>query len=271
VFSRAQILEDELDTVLAERRREHSLGARRDREIVGRAQKDLLGIEKQKADRGIASAERIRKALEIRAPHEGIVLFGTDSNGRLPRVGEPAWSGEVMARIPSLDAVEAEVFVLEADAGGLAVGSPATVVVEAAPDEVYSARVKRVDSLPKPRNSEVPVQYFQVSLELDRFDGRFMKPGQRVQSTIVLEDLVDVLVVPRQAVFDRGGRFCAYRRRSGVFDAVSVRTGSASASQVIVVEGLAEGDLVALRDPTRTLEEILPAGATPAPGAQARP
>ncbi len=71
--------------------------------------------------------------------------------------------------------MEAEVFVLEADAGGLAVGQPAEVViVEARPErDVHRRRSTTSTTLAKPRIRGVPVQYFGVDARArrDRPDG----------------------------------------------------------------------------------------------------
>ena len=47
--------------------------------------------------------------------------------------------------------MQAEVYVLEADAGGLLPGQTATVTVESAPGVTCPARIARVDALAKPR------------------------------------------------------------------------------------------------------------------------
>jgi hypothetical protein len=160
-----------------------------------------------------------------------------------------------MAEIPQLDVMDAKVYVLEADAGGLEVGIPATVVLEAHPDQVYKAEVKRVDALAQRRNRRVPVQYFGVVLKLEKTEPEIMKPGQRVQAVLVLDERQDVISIPRQAVFSKDGASVVYVRGVGGFDAVEVKTGSAGLGTVVIEEGLEEGDLVALRDPTRPLRE----------------
>ncbi len=66
----------------------------------------------------------------------------------------------------------AEVYVLEADAGGLTPGRQAQVTVESAPGVTWPAKIARVDSLAKPRIQGSPVQYFAVTLALARTDPR---------------------------------------------------------------------------------------------------
>jgi len=81
--------------------------------------------------------------------------------------------------------------------------------IDARPGRVYRAVVKQVDALAQPRSWRVPVQYFGVVLELEKTEPRVMKPGQRVQATLILEELENVLTVPREAVFETCGESVA--------------------------------------------------------------
>jgi multidrug efflux pump subunit AcrA (membrane-fusion protein) len=154
-----------------------------------------------------------------------------------------------------MDVMDAKVYVLEADAGGLEAGIPATVVLDAYPGRIFNAEVKKVDALAQPRNRRVPVQYFGVVLELEKTETEIMKPGHRVQAVLTLDEREDVISIPRQAVFTEEGKSVAYVRRLGGFKPVEVETGPAGLGRVVIEEGLEEGDLVALRDPTRPLRE----------------
>ena len=148
--------------------------------------------------------------MEIKAPHDGLLVLRRNWMGQLPRVGEQLWPGQKIAEIPLLDTMEAEVFVLEVDGTGLEKGQKADITIEARPDITYHGKIKLVDKLAKPRDPGVPVQYFAVVLELDKTDREAMKPGQRVRATLIL-DQSDALVVPRQAVVNKDGKNVVYR------------------------------------------------------------
>src|SRR6185369_13460903 len=140
--------------------------------------------------------------LEIRAPHDGtFTLQRWGFRGTL-HAGDRAFAGMRIAEISTSEQMDAEVYVLEADAGGLQAGRKATVVLEAQPDVLWQARVKRVDPFPKPRQPEVPAQYFATLVEMEG-NTAGLRPGQRLHATIVLDEQPKVLVVPRQAVFRR--------------------------------------------------------------------
>ena len=100
-----------------------------------------MAIERRKAELQIAEAEQALQALEVRAPHDGIFVLQS-TWGRKPEVGQMVWRGNSVAEIPKPETMEARVYVLEADAGGLEEGLTATVVIDAHPDVVpYPAKV----------------------------------------------------------------------------------------------------------------------------------
>lgn len=255
IFSKNQIIESGIDEALLKARVSHAAQAKGIESTLSQSKVDLITVEKKKADLQITQARQSLQALEIRAPHDGIVVFESDWRGNLPHVGDSVFPGQTIARLPLLEEMEADVFVLEADAGGLAVGNVASVVLEAHPDPPYEAKIKRVDTLAKPRVREVPIQYFGATLELSRTVPELMKPGERIHATLVL-DTKDALAVPRQCVFDKDGKTLVYRLASDAkrFEPVPVQLGASSLGLVAIEEGLADGDRIALRDPTLPAE-----------------
>jgi multidrug efflux pump subunit AcrA (membrane-fusion protein) len=129
--------------------------------------------------------------------------------------------------------------------------------VEAHPEKVYQSRVDLVDALAKRRYWNVPVQYFEAVIIPNGTDPETMKPGQRVRAEIILEELPDVLTVPLQAIFKEDDQKKVYLEKDSQFVPVEVTLGPRSLSQVQVLEGLKENDIVALRDPGRDPAEIL--------------
>ncbi len=262
LFSRNEIVEADIDVELSGRREAHYRTSRTVRQGLSRLQLDLYGVERQKADLKIGKAERELAALEITAPHDGIFLAKRNWRGALPQVGQAVWSGQTLGEIPDLGTLEAEVWVLEADAGGLAVGEEAEVALEAHPGVTVKGTVKSVDALARPRLRGVPVQYFGAVLSLARTDPAVMKPGERVTATVVLGEEKDAVTVPRQALFEKDGKKVVYVRSASGFAPRGVTLGAAAIGRVAVTAGLAGGEVVALADPTG---ERAAAGATPGP------
>ncbi len=249
VFSRHEIVESEIDETLAVERKQHAADSAKTQQSLSQTKLELLAIKQRKARLAIEQAEGGLSALEVRAPHAGILTLAR-RNGEVPAAGAEMWRGQQIAEIPDLSVMEAEVFVLEADAGGLEAGKPATVIVEAEPETVYAAEIRRVEAVAKPRFRGSPVQYFGVVLALAESPSAVMKPGQRVRATLVLGEVEDALVVPRQAVVQQDGETRVFVASGGGFEPRAVATGAASLGLVVVTSGLAEGDLIALSPPS---------------------
>ena len=110
----------------------------------------------------------------------------------------------------------------------------------------------------------VPIQYFAVVVAMDKTDPLVMKPGQRVRAKLLLDDAksADALIVPRQAIINKEGKNYVYRRSSsGEFEQVPVELGPATSGRVAITKGLSEGDQIALRDPTHSIDQALTTGA----------
>jgi HlyD family secretion protein len=248
VFSRHEIIESQVDVELAGARMEHARSVKGIERSVSSGKLEVLGVQERQAQMEVDRARTALANLELTAPHAGLLLIHRDWQGRTVAAGDTVWPGMKIAEVPGVATMEAKVYVLEADGGTLAEGMSATVVVESQPGVEYPATIKRVDTLAQPRDPEVPVQYFTVILSLEQTDAAIMNIGQRVRATIVL-DQTDALVVPRQAVFTGDDGSFVYRKGAGGFERVAVTLGPATAGRVVITEGLAEGDAIALAEP----------------------
>jgi multidrug efflux pump subunit AcrA (membrane-fusion protein) len=264
IFSRHQIVESEIDEHLAGAKRDHAEQTKTIERKLSGSKAAVIGVEQDKAKIAISHARSQLDSMEVKAPHDGILVLQRNWRGQMRRVGDQMWPGQAVAELPLLDTMEVEVFVLEVDGSGLKEGQAAEIVVESRPDLTYKGKIRLVDKLAKPRQSEVPVQYFAVVVELERTDKDVMKPGQRVHAKLIL-DQEDALVVPRQAIINKDGGNIVYRRGANGFEPVTVELGAATSGRVVVKKGLAVGDEIALRDPTRTAEQSLGSGSADTP------
>ena len=249
IFSRNQIIESEIDERLADAKQTHAENTKQIERRLSRSNTAVIDVERHKAELAVNHAEAALKSMQVVAPSDGVFVLVRNWRGQMPKLGDSLWPGQVIAEIPVLEAMEANVYVLEVEGSGLAENQPAKVVIEARPDRVFDGKIRLVDKLAQPRQQGSPVQYFGVVIALDKTDREIMKPGQRVRATLVL-DQQDALVVPRQAVVERDGKATVYRRAAAGFEPVAVELGAATSGRVVITKGLAAGDVIALRDPT---------------------
>lgn len=268
IFSRDQIIESEIDEKYQEAKVDHARKSEVVDRRLGQNKLGLIDVEAKKASEAIRRSQRGLHALQITAPHDGIFTVRRNSSGEPTRVGDTAYRSMSVAEISVVEKMEAEVFVLEAEAAGLAEGRKAELVIEAQPDRIFGCKVKQVETVAKRRQQKSPTQYFGVILSLEQTMPELMKPGQRVRVRLFLHE-EEALVVPRPALFDREGHWVAYRRdAAGAFAPVQVKLGPSTAGLVTIESGLSSGDVVALREPGKAVDDLLPAAAKP--GSRAR-
>jgi multidrug resistance efflux pump len=249
VFSRHEIIESQIDGDLARDRRQHAESKQATQRRRAESDLGLLAIEQGQAQRKIGEAKVGLAALEVLAPHDGLFLRARDWRGEPLEVGSQLWRGQTIGEIPDLLRMQARVFVLEADAGGVAAEQAAEVVLENRPGVVHPAKVTRIDTVAKPREQGSPVQFFEVTLTLEQTRDGVMKPGQRVRATLYLARHAKALVVPRQAVERVGERHQVLVADGERFAPRTVELGAGDHGLVVVTKGLAAGDVIALRPP----------------------
>jgi HlyD family secretion protein len=217
-------------------------GLRAARSALEQAQAALVGARARAA----ASHASWRAALErqgqavLRAPFDGVVTRvyvqpGATVGPSLPVLSFAAPGGWVVAEVD------------EADVGRVRVGQRARVTADAYPGVAVGARVARVGGQVEVR---VGSRVVRVRLELDRPVS--FRVGTSVDVDLLLRTVPEVLRVPAEAVVaveDGGAQ--VYVVEGGVARVRRVRTGERNDRYVAVLEGLREGELVALVEPGR--------------------
>jgi HlyD family secretion protein len=256
LYTRHDIIKSQLDKELYAARTDVATRKLETGGELSATEKELGRIDEGKARLTLDIAAKSLRSLRITAPHDGILILERNWRGETAFVGDTVWPGQKIAEIPELSELEARVFVLEADGAGLKPGLSATVTIEGRPGEVHEAEVARVEPLAKPRGWGSPVRYFEATLALATTDPQIMKPGQRVRTTIRLEEMENVLAVPRGALFEKDAERVVYRREGGDWVPVPVKVGRQSISRVVVEGGLEAGDRIALRDPSEKAARV---------------
>ncbi|HEX4452839.1 MAG TPA: HlyD family efflux transporter periplasmic adaptor subunit [Kofleriaceae bacterium] len=254
IFSRNQIIESEVDADLAGEKQTHAQQAQTIEKRRSQSNAAVIVVDKAKAELAIDHANKALASMQVGAPNDGVFVLERNWRGQPRKVGDQMMPGQAVAEIPLLSSMEAEVYVLEIDGSGLTEKQSAEVVIEARPGAIYHGTIKLVDKLAQPRQNGSPVQYFGVTITLDKTDPAAMKPGQRVQATLVL-DQEDAIVVPRQTVFTKEAKSIVYRKTETGFEPITVELGAATAGRVVIKRGLSDGDEIALRDPTAKLDD----------------
>ena len=167
--------------------------------------------------------------------------------------------------------MEVRAKVTEVDRDNLQTGQSATVQIDALPGRTFTARVGPL-SASASRGSffeTSAVRQFDITLDLDRPDPA-MRAGSSLRLTIEGRELPNALHVPRQAVFEKAGKnYVFVETAPGRFERHDVKVATATESRA-VVEGLHDGDVIALVDPDVATSRNKSSGSGPLAGASGK-
>ncbi|MCU0235081.1 MAG: efflux RND transporter periplasmic adaptor subunit [Thermoanaerobaculales bacterium] len=239
---------------------------------------------------GIPVGDNPRQVVNIVSPMGGVVIERPVELGETVTGSGSFNAGTVIATVADLDTMLVKVGVNEVDIGKIHLGQETRVTLDAFPRVLFAGAISRI--APAARLEE-QVKVFDVEIALDEL-GRELRTGMTANIEIRGETRERVLAVPVESVFIRGEEEVVYVLRdtplpkeepaadaadggeeaaaSGPaagdawredprqqwrrwFEERKIMTGIASTTQVEVVDGLAEGDKVALADPSKPEEK----------------
>ena len=195
-------------------------------------------------------------ALELRAPHAGILVLEEDWTGQIPHVGSSLFAGNPFATLPDLNALEVQLSVPQIEAQGVQVGDKVELHRWGLPEEKFTGSVSWVAAAAQPRSRVNPVKYLALKVALP--PGLATKhgwiPGQRFVGTIILLHADDGYSVPNLALgTDSGGVSSVQVLVAGKAQTRTLELGVRGATRTQVLGGLKAGDRVLLAT-TRTGE-----------------
>jgi cobalt-zinc-cadmium efflux system membrane fusion protein len=202
---------------------------------------------------GTADAEGAAKGFSggrvaLRAPIGGTVVR------RKVTLGQAVERATDAFEIANLSKLWVLLDLYEKDLRNVAVEQAVEIRSDAAPGQVFKARVAYVNPLIDERTRTAGVR-----IEIDHFDGR-LRPGQFVTARLigdVRHSANDVLAVPRKAVQSVDGKTMVFRRIATGFEPVFVELGASSSDLVEVRSGVSAGDEIVVEGAFLLKSELL--------------
>jgi HlyD family secretion protein len=187
-------------------------------------------------------------ALELRAPHAGILMLTPNWTGEKPRVGITMMAGEVLGSLPDMSAMEIELYLPQTESQGLASGQRLSTYRVGRPEQVIETQLKWVSGSAQTRSRESPVRYITARAEVPPNLARELRlvPGQRMQGRVEVLAIDKGISVPNVAILDRDGKNIVYVRNGDRFEPREIEIGARGNARSEVRAGLVEGDLVRL-------------------------
>ncbi|MEA2553920.1 MAG: hypothetical protein QOJ65_2096 [Fimbriimonadaceae bacterium] len=190
----------------------------------------------QNAIGALKSARAQLTALTVRSPLSGVVA------GATPNPGEYVDTTGALATIVNLSAVRVLLNVPLAQISEVRPGQEVVFTTEADPSRVHSARVTVVGTAVDPATNTVPVEAIAGNAD------RSLRDDGLVKAEIVVDEHSNALVVPVDAVVDKGGKPTVFTvTADNIAHAKEVKVGIRQGSLVEILSGLQEGDKVVVK------------------------
>jgi HlyD family secretion protein len=252
------------------------------RSVNNQASLAVAHERRNKATMAMQRAEQVIQSLELRAPLDGVVSVKQNNEAaggiffgqQLPeyREGDSVWPGRAVVDVIESGRMELRAKVNEIDRANLVAGQESSVYIDTLPGEEFKARVGALAGLATRANffeTASVNRQFDVKFEFVQPDPR-MKAGSSARVVIDGREVPDALHVPRQAVFEKNGKNHVFVRTGERFEPRDVKIVHKTESR-IAIEGLQEGDEVALVDPTAAAPATPAASSSPMPGGGGAP
>lgn len=198
--------------------------------------------------------EQIREVLQgftVTAPKPGMLIYKRNWDGSKMGVGSTMSSWDnVVATLPNLNEMISKTYVNEIDISKVKTGQKVEIGVDAFPERKYTGEVTEVANIGEQmRNSNAKV--FEVKIRVNEFDS-ILRPAMTTKNIINTSVIPGVMFLPIECVHTADSISFVYRV-SGQYRQ-QVKTGAANENQIIITEGLKEGDEVYLSPPDKAIE-----------------
>jgi HlyD family secretion protein len=191
----------------------------------------------QNAQAAYASSLDTLQKTNVRAPFAGTVYSVST------RTSDFVQGGSQLIQMADLKQIQVQAYFDEPEIGKLAVGQPVTIVWAALPSRLWHGHVIRTPS--------TVVGYLtrnvgEALVSVDDADETLL-PNTNVTITVVLKDLKNVLLIPREALrIDDDGKDYVFGVDNGHLKRIPINVGALNLMKVQIVSGLNPGDVVAL-------------------------
>jgi HlyD family secretion protein len=240
-----------------------AISARND--LLAGADQEDIDLQTQQVRLAELAVDKARKALEdatLTAPFDGTAAAINIHVGDLVSPSVPAIT------ILTPNALRVKLTLGETDLPAIEVGQTGIIIFDAIQDVAYPLRITSIGLAP---DTQQGVVTYTALAELTRLDegGEDVRPapGMNGAAVVTTDEIANVLVVPSQAIRQRGGNSVVDVLVDGKPETRTIRTGSSDTTNTEVTSGLQAGDLVILPGTARTTaEEATPEGGEDLPG-----
>ncbi len=192
--------------------------------------------------------------MQLVAPVDGFVTYGDPERNRWGKIdvkiGMDVSRRQTLATIPDMSRMVIDVDIPEQYRSKVRTGADVIITPDSVQNLKIRGRLSMISPLPillipwDPNSAKV----YKSTVEFSCDDPRIVS-GISVKAEIISNTLSNVLYIPVEAVFEKGGKFFVYRDNGSDPEETVVKIGLANDMYVEIKSGLDEGDVVYLYRP----------------------
>lgn len=203
---------------------------------------------------------RVAKQLdfcEIRATADGIVVYAKDKNKTI-ELGGVVHFKQKLCSIPSSTKMKVDAYVHESVVKKVQPGMKATVRIDAFPNLVLNGTVREVATFYDSTRQWLSggVKDYATTIALEEVPNVVLRTGMTAEVRILVDVRPQILVVPLASVAEQSGKHYCFVVAGDAVVPKPVRIGANTNDLVEIIEGLQEGDSVALDAGVRAKSEL---------------
>jgi len=221
------------------------------------SKRDIKIDQFRAAERRLERLQEQYDSATIRAPQDGLVVYGTSverdrwggSEGPL-QIGQRVNPNQLLFILPDTSEMVAAIRVHESLAGKIKAGMTANIKVDAAGGAMFTGKVESIGVMAETGGWRDPnLREYTVRIAMEIGEAQ-LKPSMRCEARVIIESVAQTLTVPVQAVFSDGPVRFVYEERGTKFGRRPIKLGRRSDVTAEVLGGIDDGSIVLLREPT---------------------
>ena len=198
-------------------------------------------IKEKQVEDELAGAKEVLKQMLVTCPIDGLFQAAYSQRNYPPRyikVGDQAYTGMMIAKIPDIKHMKVRTFVHETDITKISKGLAVLVRLDALPDLPFHGKITEISKICTAREKDM---IFKVVVEIEESDLR-LKPGMTVSCEYICKETDNALYVPNNCLFKEGGKCYVYLKKGGATGKTEVQAGPANSHHTLIYSGIEPGE-----------------------------
>lgn len=183
---------------------------------------------------------------EIRAPKSGMLIYYKNWRGKIKAGSSISPWNPIVATLPDLTTMVSKTYINEIDISKIKLNQKVDIGVDAFPKKKYTGEIIEIanigEQLPK-SNAKV----FEVLIKINEVDS-ILRPAMTTGNKIITASYEDVYHVPLEVINNNDSLTYVFKKAGKIVKQIVI-VGESNENEIIIEEGLKEGDEILLTIP----------------------